>query len=509
MSVSADNAPLVFSPLLNKAHLEEKMLVFLPGGNVATEFYNMTVSKIQAAANLKLWVIVPAMPSKLCIRLCTTPSLCSGLQSTVQKVVTMAKNQGYQGPTAGPDVFMSGHSLGGVCAATLIQAYQKTDQAYGPLVVMGSYVSDQDVANWPVPVLTLGAELDGGLGRPGMLTVSLSSSDSASADHGGVDSDWQLTNKPVVILPGIDHSSFCPGFHVPGDVWPAEVDDDTATTTVGGIVASFLHLHSTQPSSVASTSISTLRAGAHWMRGLLSPMLSAFALEVDATKTSSPWCEKAQHVLAGLRHEADDARLMVAYNVYKTDGHEWEHTHVGYEVDPNTRLLRLNISGHNQYYSGITTECLVPASDIGCKLASADRVAQQLNVSSADYDASLTCKAVNQQAADTARQLLKATDAGKNTLARFDARGRPLCFEDDFTAPFNIGPLFVDEHMSIKDNGTCLVIHSLKLGPLPLDSKIFPGVHYCKFLSPARVLDYMMTDSLKKLSGCLNTDPSF
>ena len=44
------------------------------------------------------------------------------------------------GTTAKPDVFMSGHSLGGVCAGTLVQAYKDTEKAYDSLVVMGSYV---------------------------------------------------------------------------------------------------------------------------------------------------------------------------------------------------------------------------------------------------------------------------------------------------------------------------------------------------------------------------------
>jgi hypothetical protein len=37
-----------------------------------------------------------------------------------------------------------------------------------------------------------------------------------------------------------------------------------------------------------------------------------------------------------------------------------------------------------------------------------------------------------------------------------------------------------------------------------LDSALFPGVQYCKMLSPARVIDYIMSDSLKNVSGCLN-----
>ena len=58
--------------------------------------------------------------------------------------------------------------------------------------------------------MTIGAELDGGLGRPSNLNQDIVSSDKATLDAGeSLDSMWQATNKPVVIIPGIDHSDFC------------------------------------------------------------------------------------------------------------------------------------------------------------------------------------------------------------------------------------------------------------------------------------------------------------
>lgn len=56
--------------------------------------------------------------------------------------------------------------------------------------------------------------------------------------------------------------------------------------------------------------------------------------------------------------------------------------------------------------------------------------------------------------------------------------------------------------MTIKDSkdGTCLNVASLSEGPTKLKSHIFPGIHYCKLISPARFVDYIMIDSLKKSS---------
>ena len=68
------------------------------------------------------------------------------------------------------------------------------------------------MADYKIPVLTLGAELDGGMGRPGYLYHSIVSSDTWAKDNGGVNSQTHVMQKPVVILPGADHSDFCPGF---------------------------------------------------------------------------------------------------------------------------------------------------------------------------------------------------------------------------------------------------------------------------------------------------------
>jgi hypothetical protein len=97
-----------------------------------------------------------------------------------------------------------------------------------------------------------------------------------------------------------------------------------------------------------------------------------------------------------------------------------------------------------------------------------------------------------------------------NTIRRFLDNGRQICFTDDFTAPGNAGPLWVKQTMRIKDDteNKCLEVASLVEGPTSVSSHIFPGIHYCKLISPARIVDFIMTDSLKESSGCLNTPSS-
>ena len=141
-------------------------------------------------------------------------------------------------------------------------------------------------------------------------------------------------------------------------------------------------------------------------------------------------------------------------------------------------------------------------AQVGCKLASGARVAQQLNATSSP---NATCRDVNAKAVEAAFAILAATDVGARSLARYRSRGRGLFLEADAAVFGDVGPLFIAERLRIGDNASGMVVTSLALGPQPLDATLFPGVHYCKLLSPARVVDYVLTDALKNESTCLNT----
>merc|ERR1711924_496039 len=125
-----------------------------------------------------------------------------------------------------------------------------------------------------------------------------------------------------------------------------------------------------------------------------------------------------------------------------------------------------------------------------CKMLSGDRLAQQLNVSS--YDKDVTCSSVNEWAVELAEMM-----AFSSTLDRYKKSGRGWCFLKDVPTFQSIGPLWVfKDALALKDNSTCMSVASPIL-KTTIDGKIYPGNHCCKFLSPARVLDWMMTDSLK------------
>ena len=519
LAASSNNSDLILSASSHTS--PPKLLVLIPGANVATSFYYDTARAIQNGTRAALWVVVPSMPQELCISICPSSGVCSLLQTRVQAVISQAAAQGYKGATSAPDVFIAGHSLGGVCAASLVAGYAKTSQNYSALVLMGSYVDSYDVGGYPAPVLTLGAELDGGLARPGITSRSLQSSDAAAANvpgpEGGTGGSWQLAQKPVVILPGLDHSSFCPGFQVPGDVFPSDVGEAAAVSLIGGHVGAFLHLHTAQPAAVVHDALDTLRHTLGFTRDLLAPLLAAIALEGPTVTTPAmqlpraPFCEAAQRALLAPL----GAPTIEPLRAWFADGRSnFEHSRVQYErrgdemrgsVRGSLTSLALNASGYSLAFgkADLRENCIVAAHEIGCKFASAERVAEQLQLPVPPTQ--LTCAELNRQSAATAVALLEQTVAGNATLARYRRRGRPLCFLPDKQTFLDIGPLFVQSTLAVHDNRTCLGVASVALGPVGLDSKLFPGVQYCKLLPPARVVDYIMIDAIKPVSGCLNT----
>lgn len=330
-----------------------------------------------------------------------------------------------------------------------------------------------------------------------MIGVRLAGSDAAAAKK---TSEWQLRQKPVVILPKIDHSSFCPGFQVPGDVYPAEATQAEAMSMISQTVAAFLALQTNESQSTQAAALDVLRDKLAWTRKLLAPLQEAYKWEAGnngGNHTYAPLCPIAQKMLAGDKAEG---KVDVMNAIYKDDSHEFEHTRTGYTLEADGHLA-VNVSGHNDYYSGISTSCLVPAQDIACKMTAAERIAQQLKLTG---NSSPNCSDVNKYVLDLATRIMQESgDVANATLARFHAKGRGIFFGEDFSPIGNIGPLFVSGTIKIEDSSKGITISSIAIKN-GIDSVIFPGVHYCKFVSPARIIDYMMTDSLKKESGCLN-----
>jgi len=402
-AAAEDDKNLVLPPLKPDSTLPEKMLVFIPGGKVPNARYAETARAIQRSAEqLRLWVVVPAVFQRLCIISCSATSVCSPLHSTVEGALAEAAAQGWKRGKDTEDMWLAGHSLGGTCANYLFQAYSKPGAAvpYAGLVVMGGYVDETgayDLTHFPVPVLTLNVELDGGLARPGKTAVWWRQHLALQAAHG---EKFALAHKPVLVLPKLNHSDFCPGFDVPGDL-PAEVPQAEATEEIGRVVAAFLHLRAGGAPSAAQQGLEPLWTKAAWTRQLLGPYLEAQDLEHSSADTSSsekgssPFCVAAQRLIAGLSKE-DDARLEVA-DGFHTTSPGLMHCHPKYTASEG-RLTARTCSHADYYVDVANTGEITAASEVACKMLSSDRVASELKTKAASPGAG--CRAINRHAVE-------------------------------------------------------------------------------------------------------------
>jgi len=106
-------------------------------------------------------------------------------------------------------------------------------------------------------------------------------------------------------------------------------------------------------------------------------------------------------------------------------------------------------------------------------------------------NSSISCADINRKAVEVAKKLLPA-----KSLKRYEEKGRGVCFMEDTGVTGNIGPLWVKSSIKLVETKECLQVTSRKLVS-DIHSPIFPGNHYCKLLSPAAAMDWMMTDSHK------------
>jgi len=200
---------------------------------------------------------------------------------------------------------------------------------------------------------------------------------------------------------------------------------------------------------------------------LLAPLRKAFTYAISEDGKSAPWCEIGQKKIAGLKNDEDNDRLSTI-SVYKDQTKPFEDTRVNWATEGNQATF--NVSGHNVYYDGkldIADSCISPAHEIGCKMVSANRIAQVLNVTADNFNDTIRCIDVNKYSEELAHDILSSTTAGANALKRHLAKGRKICYGNDYQPPGGIGPLFVKQTMTIKDDkkNNCLSVKSLAEGP--------------------------------------------
>jgi len=487
--VAAADEDIILRPWQSDTSLPERLLVFLPGGLVPNENYKLTAQAIQkATTDVRLTVVIPAVFQRLCIITCPNKAVCEPLKIRIDAAVAKS---GFTSKNPKEDTFVAGHSLGATCANFLAQGY---DFQFAGLLEFGGFVDltgDASIANFSIPVLHMAGEVDGGGARVSSMAGLYAQSRDYASSHS---LEEALKLKPVQILEGLDHSDFCPGFFVTKTKdCKSEVTQDVALATIGEVASAFLHLNTPSTDAAKVSAMATMKKRLSFTQEMADPFLLAFQLEGGLVASppegipAGPWCNVAQKTTVGLSDANANKLEAKTCKLITTGLHQFEHQHTNYTLSADGHLettcfSAIEPAAHSNSGSQFS------ATSVDCKMVDATRVAQQLKVST---NSSLDCGDVNRLAVEVAMKLLPA-----KSLKRFKDKGRGVCFMPDSHVFANIGPLWLRSSLKLEETKGCLQVTSSGLLS-DINSMIYPGNHYCKLLSPAAAMDWLMTDSHK------------
>jgi len=185
---------------------------------------------------------------------------------------------------------------------------------------------------------------------------------------------------------------------------------------------------------------------------------------------------------------------------YKTEGlvsGEFEHAKPKIDQD-KTSINTHDIFSYSRSEYNYRTNPLIDAADyymstdIAAKLKSREAIYKYFNMT---FDVKeLTCKEINEKAMD---YVLKNWKGDKAVLDRFAKVGQKIEWLEDSES--QAGPTWVNRGIITKNTTDTFQVQSRALlSPVDFFVPVAAGMLYCKLMSPARILEWMIVDGLKK-----------
>jgi len=471
LAAAACASPIIELPLDSK-HGDFKLMLLAPGGKVPPEDYLPMAKAAQEKSNLRMAVGIPRCHINLCDAILELPRLLKEIVASV--------NETAGGALRTTDVFITGHSLGGTGARHFYDIWPGS----AGLALFGTqYNGDHedykgtlgypmDLKAFPGPLLALTGELD-------MLPISHTSE---------LVRQWQALGegsfyfqKLPIIVPGMDHSQFCPPFQVSGDLVP-EISNEAATDTISDILAAWLDAVVSQ--GVDTSAVKLLRGYADKTAPIAAPF-------IKATEYDETWCASAQQLMV------KTTKAFSVVSEHRYDSANLEHCHPSATMDGAT--LKVTVCDYRFFsYTNSTTPDFAPTyqgpQDISCKMLSEDKIAKELGLPDVDMSSkeiANKCSALNLEAFNKAMSVVSANWPA--AAQRFSAQGKKVNFQDDSHA--FMGPQWVLTGLGFTETEAALDVQSEALIST-LTSHFYPGSHYCKLLAPSKAVEFIMTRGL-------------
>jgi hypothetical protein len=462
-------------------------LIFFIGAYCKQEAYLKHLQAIQEKVPFPLWVAIPWILDDLPIPVGLSGYVDSAKDDLEQKGFTADK------------YFFGGHSLGGSSVASW--AHSNVAQVEG-VILWGSYVS-KSVPDFPknygAPVLTVGAELDGWMAR---ITRIAEAYDKMKTSTVGYENSKY--SHPVVLIPGMNHASFLSGTP-PSAVQEtdlrANISIDEAIRWVSNASSAFLTITrlGKDKSYAAVKMIDYLIDNI--AAPLLEPVIDMYRIEgapfISSFNDSTPWVQLTQAYVVGDVYRTKNIEVVDEYKSFVIVSGDFSHAKPKIQPSETNPSIIDVLSYSHAAYNPRTSEYIdaanfYAATEVGAKFKSREAVynyfGMKFNVPEA------TCKEINIIAFQYVLDKYKGPTSVINRYVKF---GQPIEFLNDTESESGI--TWVNRPIITKNTSTTYQVSSRSLlSPIDFPVSVAAGMLYCKLISPARILEWMLVDGLKK-----------
>ncbi|SMF76355.1 alpha/beta hydrolase [Pseudobacteriovorax antillogorgiicola] len=448
----------------------EAAVVIFPGAYIESGKYLALARKIQANASRPTQVYIAKFFGDFANPLQTGARIDRVLRELEDLGLSQAKTK----------TFLAGHSHGGIAASDTAQS-----KGLAGLVLMGSYLAEtpligKDLASYPIPVLTLGGERDGLTGFSFIGREFLKSQK--------LDPEQRL-QKPVILLPKINHMQFADGSELNDDL-TALAPLDTAHRQIADVINGFMDQQLTGQLSLEAYTAQTAQA--------LNPILKAWQ-DDDGT------CKRSQEAVAGLSTK-DWQRLNLTEKIYRNKTDYAAFVFDKSSIDDQFNLYIPTYLEASLNLVDVSQNTYLSPEVVGCKLRSQAAIITATEMSP-ERPAS-SCARLNFETLSRAYKSL-TPDQKSQVLASFSADDFYLLGEmsDEGKKTRTVTSSLLKITESIKDRGDQWAIGSFpslkkgrkgwELNTYSVETSTdavgnFGGAFYCKVIPQSRFVEWLL-----------------
>ena len=441
---------------------KDQVLIFLPGARVPAENYQDLLGRIQNEVHRPLWTIT--------LKFLGDVPQPVGLKTRVKRVIKNL-NKSLKSKILQEDIWLSGHSLGGINA-------RRIASEYGGLILLSSYfdrLGDRNKTDFPKfeqPVLLLSGELDG-LTRPAYLA--------RDAKFDTTNSSIENWNKSVILLPEVNHSLFAyDDYLLSGDL-PTTLEPSVGRELIAEAAGLFMTIHSNQTeASLKANSMESL----YEFKKKSNELLRSYEI---AYSKDSTLCGDAQELI--IKEDLGQSTKLKINSETEKGIHKFALAKPIIEVNSEKEpvITTVKFVDHYRNIIDLGNISLAPKASF-CKMKSSESLVN----SSLDGEIQKRTSCSKIQRRLMLETLYLLTD---KQYQRYLDSGKILDIVKEKKNATGIGWLSSGSDLIDEEDGDYFVrtrsLYTNLDAPEP-----FSGMTYCKLVTPARLLDWYLIDAL-------------